>query len=58
MHKLKSMFFYQLTLPSNNLVLMSYLSGIYIESKLSWLVGEVQKKLKEEENRQKINIEK
>ena len=30
MHRLKSMFFSQLTLLSNNLVLTSYLSGIHI----------------------------
>ena len=50
MHKLKSMFFYQLTLISNNLVLMSYLSGIYLESCFPWLVGRIQKVLSEEEN--------
>ena len=33
-------------LLSNNLVLMSYLSGIYLESWFSWLWGEVQKTLK------------
>ena len=30
MHRIKSMFFSQLTLLSNNLVLKSYLSGIHI----------------------------
>ena len=43
MHKLKSMFFSQLTLLSNNLVLTSYLSDIYLESWFSWLRGGVQK---------------
>ena len=43
---LKPMFFSQLTLLSNNLVLMSYLSGIYLDSWLSWLWGGVQKTLK------------
>ena len=32
-------FFSQLTLLSNNLVLTSYLSGIYLESWFSWLWG-------------------
>ena len=43
MHKLKSMFLVQLTLLSNNIVLTSYLNGIYLESWLSWLWGGVQK---------------
>ena len=43
MHRLKSMFFSQLALLSNNLVLTSYLSGIYLESWFSWLWGGVQK---------------
>ena len=43
MHKLKSMFLSQLALLSNNLVLTSYLSGIYLESWFSWLWGGVQK---------------
>ena len=43
---LKPMFFSQLTLLSNNLVLTSYLSGIYLDSWLSWLWGGVQKTLK------------
>ena len=38
--KLKSMFFSQLL---SNLVLTSYLSGIYLESWFSWLRGGVQK---------------
>ena len=33
------MFFSQLTLPSNSLVLTSYLSNIYLESWSSWLWG-------------------
>ena len=41
--KLKPMFFSQLTLLSNNVVLTSYLSGIYLESWFSWLWGGVQK---------------
>ena len=46
MHRLKSMFFYQLTPLSNNHVLMSYLGGFYLESWFSWLGGRVQKTLK------------
>ena len=46
MHRLKSMFFSQLTLLSNNLVLTLYLSVIYLESWFSWLWGGVQKTLK------------
>ena len=57
MHKLKSMVFYQLILLSNNLVLLSYLSCIYLESWFSWLGGGVQKTLKKE-NRLKKNTEK
>ena len=37
------MFFSQLTLLSNTLVLTSYLSGIYLESWFSWLWGGLQK---------------
>ena len=37
MHWLEPMFFPQWTLLSNNLVLTSYLSGIYLESWLSWI---------------------
>ena len=37
------MIFSQFTLLSNNLVLTSYLSGIYLESWFSWLRGGVQK---------------
>ena len=37
------MFFSKLTLLSNNLVLTSYLSGIYLESWFFWLWGGVQK---------------
>ena len=43
MHKLKSMFFSQLTLLSNNLVLTSCFSRIFLESWFSWLWGGVQK---------------
>ena len=42
MDRLKSIFFYQVIL-SNNLVLMSQLSGIYLESWFSWLWGGLQK---------------
>ena len=52
-YRLKSMFVYQLTFLSNNLILMSYLSGIYLEWLFSWLGGGVQKTLKKEEKRQK-----
>ena len=38
-------FFYQLTLLSNNLVLISYLSGIYLEWWFSWLGAGVQETL-------------
>ena len=37
MHKLKSMFFSQLTLLSYNLVLTSYLSGANLKSWVFWL---------------------
>ena len=57
MHKLKSMLFSQLTLLSNNLILTSYLSGIYLESGFFFLWGGVQKTPKKEENRQKKNTE-
>ena len=43
MHKLKSMFFSQLTLLSNNLVLTSCFSRIFLKSWFSWLWGGVQK---------------
>ena len=46
MFRLKSNFFYQLTLLSNIHALMSYLSGIYLESWFSWLGGRVHKTLK------------
>ena len=46
MHELNSIFFYQLTVVSNNHVLVSYLSGIYLESWFYWLVGGLQKALK------------
>ena len=55
MHKLKSIFFSELTLLSNNLVLMSYLSGIYLESRFLRLWGGVQKTPK---NRRKQTEEK
>ena len=42
----KMIVFYQLALLSNNLVLMSNLSGIYLESLFSWLGGGVQKTLR------------
>ena len=43
MHKLESMLFSQLTLLSNDLTLILYLSGIYLESRFYWLQGRVQK---------------
>ena len=43
MNRLKSMFFSQLTLLSNILILTSYLSGINLKSWFSWLWGGVQK---------------
>ena len=46
MHRLKLMFFSQLTLLSNNLVLTLYLSVIYLESWFFWLWGGLQKTLK------------
>ena len=46
MHRLKPMFFSQLTLLSNNLVLTSYLGGTHLESWFSWLGRETQKTLK------------
>ena len=48
--------FSQLTLLSNNLLLTSYLSGIYLESWFCWSWGGVQKTLKK--RRKKKNIEK
>ena len=47
------MFFNQLIFLSNNTVLMSCLSGVYLELWFSLLEGGVQKTLKQEENRQK-----
>ena len=44
-YKPKSMFFYQLTVLSNNHVLMSCLSGIYFKSWFYWQEGWVQKTL-------------
>ena len=44
------MFFFQLTLSSNNLVLTSYSSGIYLESWFSWL-SRLTLKSEEEEKR-------
>ena len=58
MHRLKSIFLYQLTLLSNNLVLMSYLSGTYLESWFSRLGGGVQKTLKKRREQIERNIEK
>ena len=50
---------YKATLVSYNLVLMSYLSGICLESWFSWLGGGVQKTLKKKrETDGKRNIEK
>ena len=37
------MFFFQLTMLSNIIALMAYLSGVYLESWFSWLWGGVQK---------------
>ena len=50
--------FYQFRLLSNNHVLISYLSGIYLESWFSWLRRGLQKAWEKKENRQKKNIEK
>ena len=49
------MFFYQLTLLSINHMSMSYLSGIYVESRFPWLGAGAQKTLKKEENTQNKN---
>ena len=46
MNRLKLMFSPQLTLLSNNILLTSNLSGVYLESWFSWLWGGVQKILK------------
>ena len=43
--------FYQLTLVSINLVLLSYLSGLYLESWFSWLGGGMQKTLRKRRKR-------
>ena len=56
MHRLKPMFFSQLTLLSNNLVLAPYLSGIYLESWFSWLWGGVQKTLKKSRKQTKKKL--
>ena len=60
---LKPMFFSQLTLLSNNLVLTSYLSGIYLDSWLSWLWGgrsteNIKKKKQTEEKHYKVERKK
>ena len=52
------MLFSQLTLVSNNLVLESYLSSIYLESWFSWLWEGVQKRLTEEEKTEEQTEEK
>ena len=56
--RLKSMSFYQLTLLSNNHVLMSCLIGTYLESRFLGYGEGCRKHLKKEEKRQKKNIEK
>ena len=43
--------FYQLTLVSINLVSLSYLSGLYLESWFSWLGGGMQKTLRKRRKR-------
>ena len=45
--------FYQLTLVSNNFVLISYLSGIYLESCFYGLGGGVQKTLRRKQTKEK-----
>ena len=47
-----------MTLLSNNLASMSFLSAVYLELWFSWLWWGVQKTLKKEEYRQKKNIKK
>ena len=47
-----------MTLLSNNLVLMSFLSGAYLKSRFSWLGEECRKQWKKEENRPENNTEK
>ena len=53
MRSLKPIIFYRLTLLLNNHVLMSYLSGIYLESWFSWLRDGAQKTLKKRTNTMK-----
>ena len=53
MNRQKLKFFSQLTLLSNNSVLTSYLSGIYIKSWLSWLWDGVQKTSKKRRKQKK-----
>ena len=57
---LKSMFFSKLTLLSNNLLLTSYLSGIYLESwvflVMRWSVENIQEK-KKTERRKRLKSE-
>ena len=59
---LKSMFFSKLTLLSNNLLLTSYLSGIYLESwvflVMRWSVENIQEKKKTERRKRLKNEEK
>ena len=70
MLRLKSMFFSQLTLLSNSLILMSYLGGIYLQSCFTWLWGrsaenieekkktDRRKTLKSEDRKKKKNLRK
>ena len=58
MHRLKSMFFYQLTLLPNNIVLTSYLSGFYLEPWFSGLCEGVQKTLKKRRKQTEGKLEK
>ena len=55
MYSLKSMLFSQLTMLSNNLILVLYLNGVYLESCFYWLWVGVQKTLKKSEKKKKIN---
>ena len=57
-HCLKSMLFYQLTLLSNNHVLMSYLTGIYFESWFSWLREGVRKHWKKKKTDRRKRLKK
>ena len=56
MHRLKSMFFSKLTLLSNNLVLMSYLSDIYLELMVFLVMERITENIEEKKKTNKRKI--